>query len=225
MPLKLSVYKKWSESRDRAFISLLEFNPRANVVDLGCGDGKFTLKIKEKIGCDKILGVDIDDEALDKAKKKGIIVKKINLDAPLPFRDDSFDVVTSNQVIEHLFYPVRFMREVYRIVKSGGYCVISTENLASWDNIFALALGFTPFSMKFDEGLYKIGNPLSPHEKELVDCSTPHVRVLSWKGLIELAEFVGFKVERVIGSGHVLGRLGELLNQKNARFITLKVRK
>ena len=48
---------------------------------------------------------------------------------PYPFDDNTFDVVISNQVIEHLIYPVRFLKEVYRMPKPGGYTVISTKNL------------------------------------------------------------------------------------------------
>jgi SAM-dependent methyltransferase len=135
------------------------------------------------------------------------------------------DVVVSNQVIEHLFYPVRFMKEIYRILKPDGYAVISTENLARWDNILSLILGYTPFSMEFDSGLCKIGNPLSLHEKEVKKDSYPHVRIFTWKGLIELATFIGFKVEKAIGSGHIFDKFGELINKQKCRFITLKMRK
>jgi methionine biosynthesis protein MetW len=225
MLLRLNIYEKWARSRNVTFISLLEFNPKAKVVDLGCGNGEFTLRAKEKIGCNEIIGVDADEERLNEAEKKGIIVVNHDLNDTLPFRDNSFDVIICNQVIEHLYYPVKFMREVYRILKPKGYAVISTENLASWDNIFVLLLGYTPFSMEFDSGLYKIGNPLSPHEKEVIKEPFPHVRVFAWKGLIELAKFVGFKVEKAVGSGHVLGRLGEIVNKRKARFITIKVRK
>jgi ubiquinone/menaquinone biosynthesis C-methylase UbiE len=195
------------------------------VVDLGCGNGNFTLKIKEKIGCDKIIGVDDCQKLLSEAKKKGIIVKKANLNNSLPFMKNSFDVVTSNQVIEHLFYPVKFMKEIYRILKPGGYAVISTENLASWDNIFALLFGYVPFSMELDSGIWKIGNPFSIHEKEKLKDSFPHVRILTYKGLIEMARFVGFEVEKKVGSGHVFGKLGEIVNKGKCRFFTIKVKK
>jgi len=163
---------------------------------------------------------------LKKAEKRGIIVKKADLNNALPLEAKSFDVVVSNQVIEHLFYPVKFMREVYRILKPNEYAVISTENLSSWDNIVALLFVYTPFSMEFDGGLRKIGNPFSPHEKELKDeYLNSHVRIFTWNGLVELARFLRFKPEEVLGNGHFLGKFGEIIDKKHSRFITLKLRK
>lgn len=224
--MKLTVYSRWEESKDRRFLAVLEYNSHAKVIDLGCGDGKFSVKVKEKIGCNKMWGIDICAESLKKAEKRGVIVKKADLNNTLLLETKSFDVVVSNQVIEHLFFPVKFMKEVYRILKPDGYAVISTENLSSWDNIIALLFGFTPFSVEFDCGLRKIGNPFSPHEKELKgEYVYSHVRIFAWNGLIELARFLRFKLEEVLGNGHILGRLGEIIDKKHCRFITLKLRK
>jgi len=220
--MRLKVYRRWEDSMNNGFLAVLDRNPSAKVVDLGCGDGNFSVRVKEKISCNEMWGVDVD--SLRKAEKIGISVIRADLNNVLPFEAESFDVVLSNQVIEHLFYPVKFIKEIYGILKSGGYAVISTENLASWDNILSLFLGYTPFSMQFDNG-FKIGNPLSPHEKNKVVTYPPHSRIFTWKGLIELARFVGFKVENAIGSGHIFGKFGELINKKKCRFITIKVRK
>jgi len=224
----LKLYNIWEYRRNKSFLELLEYNPKAKVIDLGCGNGNFTLKVKEKIGSISVYGVDIHEPSLREASKKGIKVVKHDLNIfPYPFDSNEFDVIVSNQVIEHLYYPVKFLKEIYRILKPGGYVVISTENLASWDNIFALLLGYVPFSMEFDECLVKIGNPLSPHQMEFrSDYQCPHVRILTYKGLIELMKLVGFRIEKVIGSGHILViDLFEKLDKRHCRFITIKARK
>jgi len=41
-------------------------------MDIGCSDGELTYLIAETIKADKIIGIDIDIEALKKAKAKGI---------------------------------------------------------------------------------------------------------------------------------------------------------
>jgi ubiquinone/menaquinone biosynthesis C-methylase UbiE len=223
MDFKLNLYHKWSESRDKSFLSLLENNHNAKPIDIGCGNGNFTLRCKKVIGCKEIWGIDENKEVLVEAKNKGIKTIRYSINKKLPFPDNNFDVVISNQVIEHLFFPVKFMKEIYRILKPWGYAIISTENLASWDNILSLFLGYTPFSMEFDSELYKIGNPLSLHEKEVKKEKYPHVRIFSWNGLIELSKFVGFRIENVVGNGHIFGKVGEFINEKNTRFITIKM--
>ena len=224
--MKLIIYDKWKKSRNEDFVQFLEHDSNSKVIDLGCGYGDFTIKIKEKIGCNEIFGVDIYESDIHRAKNKGIEVIKYNLSKfPYPFIDNSFDVVLSNQLIEHLFYPVRFIQEINRILKPNGYCVISTENLASWDNVCALILGYTPFSMEFDSGLYKIGNPLSPHKKEMFECRNPHIRIFTLKGLIELLRSSGFKIKKVVGNSHILFKLGEILDKRHCRFITIKASK
>lgn len=220
----LKMYGRWEEKRNNDFLKMLERNQGAKVIDLGCGKGEFTLKVKEKIECPEICGVDIWTEGLKATKEKGINIKKMGLDQKLKLPSDYYDVVISNQVIEHLSYPSLFVKEMYRITKKGGYAVISTENLCSWDNIFALIFGHTPFSMQFDGGL-KIGNPFSPHNEKKFEDYQPHMRIFSFKGLIELLTVSGFKVENIAGSGYFPFNFLSNLDPQHARFITVKVKK
>jgi len=203
----------------------LEPNHDAKVVDLGCGDGEFSLKVKERIGCNKICGIDVHEPYINKAKMKGIDVIKHDLnDFPYPLEDNSFDVVVSNQVIEHLLYPVKFLKEIYRILKPGGYTVISTENLASWDSIVSLILGWMRFSMELDE-VHKV-NPLSLHHMEPIKKRVaPHLRILTYKTLLEIVKSIGFKVESALGSGHIFGRIGEIIDKRHCRFVIIRMRK
>jgi len=202
---------------------MLDHDLNAKVIDLGCGKGDFTLKVKERIDCKEIYGVDVWDEALREAKNKGIEAEKMDLNEELSFPDDSFHVVVSNQVLEHLFFPSKFIQEVYRVLKENGYAVISTENLASWDNITSLLLGYTPFSMEFDR--IKIGNPFSPHDKEKRGEYPSHVRIFSFQGLIDLFKLRGFKIEKVSASGYLPFNFLANFDQRHARFIIVKVRK
>ena len=53
------------------------------------------------------------------------------LDGPLPFEDEQFDAIYSFHVIEHLNLGsnARFMRDMYRLLKPGGICRVSTPDL------------------------------------------------------------------------------------------------
>lgn len=219
----IRLYKKWENERNLKFLKMLDCNPDANVIDLGCGKGDFTLKVKEQINVKEIYGVDLWEDAVTEARSKGIKAEKMDLNEELGFPDCSFHVVVSNQVLEHLFFPSIFVQEIYRVLKKDGYSVISTENLASWDNIISLLFGYTPFSMEFDR--LKIGNPFSPHDKAKRAEYPSHVRIFSFQGLVDILKFHGFKIEKISASGYLPFNFLANLDPRHARFVIVKVRK
>lgn len=101
------------------------------VLDVGAGMGDFLKYDKENF-----TGIDINEEALAYCKKQGFHVKKASVTS-IPFPDESFDGVNCQQVIEHLTPDNAFkmMKEITRVLKSGGKAVISTEMVTKrfWD--------------------------------------------------------------------------------------------
>jgi SAM-dependent methyltransferase len=61
----------------------------------------------------------------------------------LPFRDRTFDLITSMSVIEHLDDPAAVFREFDRVLKPGGVLVVQTPNRFDYVSLIA---HFTPFS-------------------------------------------------------------------------------
>jgi len=100
--------------------SLLEKNKKAIILDLGCDNGIWTKKIAEKIQTNNTFGIDIVKDKVEKAKKLGIKVTLSDLNKKFPFKDNFFDVIHANQVIEHLNDTDSFVSEIYRILKPGG---------------------------------------------------------------------------------------------------------
>lgn len=77
-----------------------------------------------------IVGVDCDFEALRKHKTiRNVLCADIGA---LPFRDQSFDLVTANMVVEHLDDPARQFREIARVLQAGGIFLFHTPNLRSY---------------------------------------------------------------------------------------------
>lgn len=213
------------------FLSLLENNPSALLIDLGCGNGEFTMKCNERIGTTNIWGVDIDEEIANEARRRGIRIITADLSEILPLEDNFFDVVLSNQVLEHLINSDLFVKEIYRILKPDGYAIVSTENLSSWHNIFALTFGYRPFSLDYSFRI-KIGNPLSPHNgEEVTDKASIHTKVFPYQALKELFEIYGFRVEKLVGGGYYpipifcLSKVFSRFDPRHAHFLTLKLRK
>ncbi len=114
------LYNKTEKNNEVNIFSLLEFNPNAVLLDCGCGDGEFTLRVASKIGTQDIFGIEIVEDLVYKAKQRGAIVKQADLNRRFPFEKETIDVVCANQIIEHLSDTDNFISEIYRILKWGG---------------------------------------------------------------------------------------------------------
>ncbi len=90
------------------------------ILDVGCGTGA-NLEMLKNFGESE--GVDVSDEALEFCRGKGLKVHK-GLAEELPFEDESFEVVTALDVVEHLDDDVAGLKEMYRVLKKGGKTLI-----------------------------------------------------------------------------------------------------
>lgn len=96
------------------------------LVDIGCGTGKFLEEIKNFKTWDDLLGVDGSNDALNFTKKRNIaLVKKADFEKKLPILDESFDVVTSLDVVEHIENDQNLINEFFRILKPQGITIIT----------------------------------------------------------------------------------------------------
>lgn len=224
----LEMYKRATILNYNNIVNLLEKNNKAVMLDLGCYDGILTTKLANKLNTKNVYGAEISNEQIKIAKKKGIKVKKFDLNTKFNFPDNFFDVVIANQVIEHLYNSENFLSEIFRVLKPKGYAIISTENASSWINIFASIMGWQIFSLtNISNRILGVGNPIALHRGERVtDKNMNHIRVYNWTGLKELLEIQGFKVKKVKGAGYypfpaVIGNLDKL----HSHFMTFKVQK
>jgi SAM-dependent methyltransferase len=95
------------------------------VLDLGCRAGALTRAYVEG---NEVVGVDVDREALEQAAALGIETVWASADEPLPFPDESFDVVVAGELLEHLRFPDRTLAEARRVLRPGGLVIGSVPN-------------------------------------------------------------------------------------------------
>ena len=90
------------------------------ILDVGCGTGA-NLEMLKQYGESE--GVDVSDDALEFCRKKGLKVHK-GLAEELPFADETFDLVTALDVVEHLDNDIAGLKDMHRILKHGGKTLI-----------------------------------------------------------------------------------------------------
>ena len=125
--------------------------PGARIVDLGCGNGYVASRLRG-LG-HVVIGVDVSAEAVAVARSAhpAMCFKVASLeDDDLAARiGEGFDCVVSLEVIEHLYRPCRLFEQSRRLLRHGGWLVVSTpyhgyaKNLAlsvlsRWDRHFAV---------------------------------------------------------------------------------------
>ena len=143
------LYDSWYETKMGAFADQVQtelafslFKPEKgmSVLDVGCGTGNFSIKLA-KMGLN-VTGIDVSDNMLDvardKAKKGGLSIDFINMDArDMIFEDESFDGVISMAAIEFIQESEKVLNEMFRVVKKGGKIVIGTINRDSkWGELY-----------------------------------------------------------------------------------------
>jgi 2-polyprenyl-3-methyl-5-hydroxy-6-metoxy-1,4-benzoquinol methylase len=226
--------KKWTDSaffglavkyyayNQNVLLSYLEKENGSMILDVGCNDGNLTVKAAEVIETKNLYGIDLNQDALEKASYNGIEAIYHDVNRRFPFEDSYFDVVISNQVLEHIVDTDNFFREIHRILKKGGYAVISTPNISSFHNLAFLNLGMQPPGLHVSE--IRVGNPLYGTETH------GHIKLFNVNSLKDLARYHRFLVEDIKGIGiyPLPIKLSCILSKFLGRYcvyLTIKIRK
>jgi len=131
------------ESRLRKVTRLIAEERPGSLLDIGCGNGEFSSRFLP-LGF-TVCGIDLTESQLEIARGRGLEARRHDLAAgPLPYEDGAFDIVFAGEVIEHLVDTTSFLRELRRVVRPGGCAIITTPNLASFENRIRLLFGVYP---------------------------------------------------------------------------------
>ncbi len=103
------------------------------VLDVGAGEGYLVALlgeyVQENLRCDAGQVLRACDTKPELFKYRPVVCDPIGSDGRLPYPDESFDVVTCIEVVEHLEDQFRLAREVFRLCRPGGRLLLSTPNI------------------------------------------------------------------------------------------------
>ena len=107
------------------------------ILDVGAGTGRFVIPFSKK-GYDTY-GIDISEEMLQRAKNKAGNLPNLHLKtanaSSIAFQDNYFDFITSYRVLVHIPDYEDVVKEIYRVLKPGGYTIIEFNNKYSLSGI------------------------------------------------------------------------------------------
>ncbi|HEV3033650.1 MAG TPA: class I SAM-dependent methyltransferase [Solirubrobacteraceae bacterium] len=126
----------------------------ARVLDVGCGEARFTAELA-RAGA-RAVGIDVAEEPLRRARARQpeLDLRIVDGDGPWELADAEFDVVWAGEVIEHVGDTAVWLSEVRRVLRSGGTLLASTPANGPLA-LMRSAISTRAFAERFD--------PLSDH--------------------------------------------------------------
>lgn len=147
------------------------------VLDVGCGDGFFASTVFHTLD----VGLDVENSRVDQAKLQDVYRSIQTYDGKrMPFPSRKFATVISNCVLEHIPNLDEVTKEMYRVLKPGGSCIVSVMAKPWEDNLF---------------GSLIMGNSYT----QWMQKKQMHINVYTSEQWSEVFHSAGFRIEKQIG--------------------------
>jgi 2-polyprenyl-3-methyl-5-hydroxy-6-metoxy-1,4-benzoquinol methylase len=131
-----ALFEYYRSAKVFAFLDGTGVRFHGRVLDAGCGGGGMPLSFAEE--ADEVFAIDLvprfKDAGTRLAAERGMAnLRFLQADGcALPFAGESFDVVLSHAVIEHVHDAPRYLRECARVLRPGGWMYLSTAPYLSF---------------------------------------------------------------------------------------------
>ena len=170
-------------------VRILSDKPRGALLDVPAGEGALAARLIDagfEVRC-----CDLYPEIF---RLDGVDIHQGNLDAELPFGDQSFDYVTCLEGLEHIENPQQAMREFARVLKPGGHLIVSVPNILNVEErlkwlLYGYTSHFKPITRAGREQLRS-----DYHDREEI---AAHVNPIGYSELRYILEKHGFEIASV----------------------------
>lgn len=145
--VKENLDKQFQQNRIQCTIELINSvvenkEDKLNILDLGCGQGHITSIIRKCYPSFEISALDYSISAINYAVEQYNGIDYVVGDAyNPPYAKEYFDIIICNNIWEHVPDPLTLLSKMRRILKPGGYVIISTPNRYRISNMVRAAIG------------------------------------------------------------------------------------
>lgn len=119
------------EPRINKIIQMIPDNAPKNIaIDIGAGSGVFACTLKETNKYKKVIALDFSEDCIDRCKEHGLDVIQGGIASVEGLK---VDLLTMNDLIEHVYSPIDLLSKCYSVLNKGGYIQIATPNCMGLD--------------------------------------------------------------------------------------------
>lgn len=171
----------WSAPFGLTLLDTVKIKQNIKALDIGCGTGFPLFELAGRLGesC-KVYGIDAYDKVIEKVKEKISLYELTNIEAinceaeNLPFENNFFDLIVSNNGINNVRDLEKTFSESCRVLKQGGQFVFTfnlPESLTEFYSVFKSTLeelGLLNQIQKVDEHIFEKRKPIEYMERLLI---------------------------------------------------------
>jgi len=200
---RLSIYHR----RDVFDFCKVVLEPGNKVLDIGCGNGH-DLQPFIGFGC-QAYGIELSKHRATFSRQQGICVKHTDVeDLNIETFGTAFDLISSNHVLEHVYDPHTFIKQVVSIINPDGYLCLSVPNLLNTFllNQFFYILHIHCFSKPslihlLEQHGFTIKRVTEDHQIRILAQYTPHART-NHKGIFQEGISQDLILEQSVGAAY-----------------------